>query len=351
MTRSTRRARGCWAILLALLVGALFACSGSPAAQQKAASSTSGAASTNITIGIDVPFHPIWDYLEAKSSTYFAGKPYTVHFKVLDASTQVPAFGKGDLQVMTTVPSFMPIVKGQYNIDTTYLFPLARWTTGPQILVKKGSAIRTLQDLKGKKVAIPPLSSRFGAEQAAILAATGQTIGSYFKLQQTEAAAQQLTLGRVDAAFIEAPTTYPLLQTGKFEPIFSVHDAFLKAFHDPAVMNGGYIASTSFVKNNPQFVRDLIKATQDVWDLYQRKPAVVNGVASKVSGIPVAQLQVVGQVLDLAKIPASERQVTRPDIATWQKLYPLLQMAGFIKTAPADVPRMFALTSKLLAGK
>ncbi len=346
------RGRRLLAATAAVAVLAVAGCSGSPAAQKAAdkpatGSPSAGAAAKDITVGIDVPFHPIWDYIEANSKQYFANKPYTVHFKVLDATTQVPAFGKGDLQVITTVPSFMPIVKKQYGFDTTYLFPLARWTIGPQILVKKGSPYHTLADLKGKKVAMPPLKERFGAEQAAILAATGQKIEDYFNLQQTAAAAQQLTLGRVDAAFIEAPTTYPLLQGGKFQAIYSVHDAFLKAFNDPGVMNGGYIARTDFVKSNPQFVKDLVAATEDAWDKYQQNPDTVNKVASKVSGIPAEQLAVVGQVLDLLKMPKDLRQVNQRDIDTWKKLFPLLEKAGFTQQTPTDVQSMFVLTSQL----
>jgi hypothetical protein len=126
--------------VLALLL-AVAGCSGSPAAQKAKATTKSsaqpspgtgsgtGGAAKDITIGIDVPFHPIWDYVQANAGTYFAHKSYQVHFKVLDATTQVPAFGKGDLQVITTVPSFMPIVKKQYGFDTSYIFPLARWTS------------------------------------------------------------------------------------------------------------------------------------------------------------------------------------------------------------------------------
>jgi ABC-type nitrate/sulfonate/bicarbonate transport system substrate-binding protein len=297
-----------------------------------------------ITVGIDIPFHPIFDYVMAKSDQYFAGKPYTVKFKVLDATTQVPAFGQGQLDVMTTPPSFIPRVMSQYHQTVAEFFPLARWTIGPQILVKKGSPYKTLADLKGKRVAIPPLKTRFGAEEAAILAATGENIRTYFKLNETDAAAQQHALGRVDDAFIEAPTTYPLLQGGKFVAIYSVHDAFLKAFGDPAVVNGGYIARTSFIRQNRQFVKDLVKASQDAWNLYQRNPKAVNEVASKVSGIPAAQLAVVGKVLDLSTMPKAERAITPRDVRTWAKLFPLLQKSGFIQKAPANTAALFVVT-------
>jgi ABC-type nitrate/sulfonate/bicarbonate transport system substrate-binding protein len=316
------------------------------AAGTTTASARPSAASANpsYTVCIDIPFHPLFDYLAAKSDTIFAGKPYTVSFKVLDAKTQVPAFGAGQCDVMTTPPSAIPRVTEQYKLKVAEFFPLARWTIGPQILVKKGSPYTTLASLKGKKVAITPLNTRFGSEEAAIEAATGQNIRSYFKLEQTNAAAQQLTLGRVDAAFIEAPTTYPLLQGGKFKAIYSVHDAFKKAFGDPAVVNGGYIARTSFIKSASGFTKDLVAATQDVWNMYVKDPKSVNTVASKQSGIAVEQLAVVGQVLDLEKMPVKLRAITPQDVKSWEKIFPLLAKSGFIKQAPANPASLFVVT-------
>ena len=94
--------------------------------------SASRAAGPTYTVCIDIPFHPIFDYVMAKSDTYFAGKPYDVKFKVLDATTQVPAFGAGQCNVMTTPPSFIPRVTQQYHLRVAEFFPLARWTIGPR---------------------------------------------------------------------------------------------------------------------------------------------------------------------------------------------------------------------------
>ena len=321
------------------------ACGGSDEAESTAkdAGGAAAAQEASYTVGIDIPFHPIFNYVQAKKDEYFAGKPYKVDFKVLDATTQVPTFGKGDLDVMTTPPSFIPRVKEQYDIDAAEFFPLARWTIGPQILVKAGSPLASLEDLEGKKVAISPLTTRFGAEEAAILAATGKNIREYFDLQETDAAAQQLTLGRVDAAFIEAPTTYPLLEGKKHKAIFSVQEAFEEAFDDPAVVNGGYIARTDFIAENDAFIKDLVAATQDAWDKYNEDPDAVNAVASEVSGVPAEQLAVVGDVLDLKGIPKSERIITARDVETWTKMFPLLQESGFIKEAPEDPKKLFVV--------
>ena len=91
---------------------------------------------------------------------------------------------------MTTPPSFIPRVMQQYHLRVAEFFPLARWTIGPQILVPVDSPYKTLQSLKGKNVSIQPLTTRFGSEEAAIEAVTGQNIRNYFDLKETDAAAQ-----------------------------------------------------------------------------------------------------------------------------------------------------------------
>jgi ABC-type nitrate/sulfonate/bicarbonate transport system substrate-binding protein len=340
-------------VVLAIAIAAFMsACGGDDDAgsssqnDSSAQGDTSGKGKT-YTVGIDIPFHPIFDYVKGKSDEYFGDKPYNVNFKFLDATTQVPSFGKGELDVMTTPPSFIPRVESQYGLKLAEFFPLARWTIGPQILVPSDSPYKTLEDLKGKKLAIAPLKTRFGSEEASILAATGENIRDYFDLQETDAAAQQLTLGRVDAAFIEAPSTYPLLEGGKHKPIWSVADGFKECCNDPAVVNGGYIAQRDFIKLNKDFVEDLIAATQDAWNKYNEDPDAVNEVASEVSNIPPEQLAVVGKVLDLNKIPKSERIITQRDVETWSKLFPLLEQSGFIEKAPDNPADLFVVGGQI----
>jgi ABC-type nitrate/sulfonate/bicarbonate transport system substrate-binding protein len=326
--------------ILSLLAALAAGCGGGDDESEDAAQQQS----RRITVGIDIPFHPLFNYVVGKKDEYFADKPYTVTFRFLDATTQVPSFGKGELDVMTTPPSFIPRVMSQYGIKPVLFFPLARWTPGPEILVPKDSPLSSLADLEGKRVAVPPLQTRFGSEEAAIIAVTGQNIREYFDIQETEAAAQQLTLGRVDAAFIEAPTTFPLLEGGKYKSIYSVQEAFREALGDPAVVNGGYIARKEFIAANRDFVDDLIAATQDAWNRYQENPDEVNAVASEVSGIPPEQLELVGKVLNLEDMPENLRRITPQDLETWKKLFPLLQKSGFIAEAPKIVEELFVVT-------
>jgi len=108
-------------------------------------------------------------------------------------------------------------------------------------------------------------------------------------------------------------------------------------------VNGGYIARTGFISSASGFVHDLVAATQDAWNKYVQDPKSVNDVASKISGIPAAQLAVVGEVLDLQKMPVSLRAITPRDVKTWSKLFPLLAKSGFIKKAPANPASLFVV--------
>lgn len=328
---------------LACAVLALTGCASNQGNTGAAPGASTSGPSTEITVGIDVPFHPIFNYVRAEAERYFTDTPYDVEFQVLDATTQVPAFGRGDLDVITTVPSFMTRIQEQYGIPMTYFFPMARWTPGPQILVAADSPVTSIEQLRGTRVAISPLSSRFGAEEAAVPAVTGTLIRDYFQLVETDAAAQELTLGRVDAAFLEAPATAPLLAEG-FRPVFSVQEAFEAAFGDPAVMNGGFMASRDFVAQNPDFVDALVAATQDAWNTFQSDPDTVIGTASRVSNIPAEQLELVAQVLNLSGTTEEQKEITPRDVETWTEIFPLLQRSGFSRSGPPDVDSMFQLT-------
>ncbi len=337
-----RRLAASAAVLATALAVGLTGCATSSTADTESTNDASGE-TQSITVGIDIPFHPLYAYLAAKSDEIFAGSGYDIDFTVLDATTLVPSFGRGDIDIVTTVPSFQPRIKDQYGIDTQFFYPMARWTPGSELYVAGDSDIQSIEDLKGKKVAIPPLATRFGAEQAAVLASTGETIQDYFELTETDAAAQELTLGRADAAFIEAPATAPLIEAG-FRPVYNVQTAFEEAFGDPAVLSGGFIASNEFAEANPEVIDLIVKATGDVWKQFQDDPDSVLSVASEETGIPVEQLELVSQILNLADMPDDQKIVSETDVATWSAIFPLLVEAGFLTEEPSDPASMFIVT-------
>lgn len=292
------------------------------------------------TVGIDIPFHPIFTYLAANSKNYFSDSKKAVEFKTLNPATQLAAFRAGELDVIATVPSLLPVIKERYGIDVSYFYPLARWTPGPQLLVPEDSDVQSIDDLAGKSIAIASLSSRWGAEQAAVAAFTGETIGNYFALRQTDTAALLLTLGHVDGAFLEAPDSALLLKRG-YRAVFSVQDAFEKAFDDPAVVNGGFIARKNFIQQNLEFVNELVTATTAAWLALSDNPGPVLKEASRISKISPSRLEQVSHVLNLAKPTDEQKRITDKDILTWSRIFPLLQLSGFTQVGPLDPSALF----------
>jgi ABC-type nitrate/sulfonate/bicarbonate transport system substrate-binding protein len=265
--------------------------------------------------------------------------------KVMDAQSQPAAFAKGDIDIMTTPASLIPLLEKQYNLNVRYFWPMARWNIGAQILVPTNSPYNKVEDLKGKKVVMQPLKDRWGSEQVAIFVRTNTKIQDYFQLSQSAQADQDLVNGLADAAFIEAPLTVPLLQSGKFRAIFSIADGFKDYFKtNVPVLSGGYIARTDFIRQNPDFIVDWIEANQDIWAKYQKDPNSVIQVAAKQSGLPVEQLNVVAQVLGLKDIPLEQQAVVADDIKIYQDFYKLLQQVGFSEMVPDNIPGVFLLT-------
>lgn len=301
----------------------------------------STAASRTYTVGIDIPFHPLLDYVIAKQDTYFAGKPYKVRFKILDSTSVVPAFGTGKLDVIGTFPSFLPRIEERYGLVAQEFLPLARIKHGLAIWVPKDSPARTLADLKGARVAAPPIGQQWGEDEAMIEAATGQSIRTFFHVQESAAPVQQLLLGRVKAAFVGAETVPQVAKAGGYRPLIDSKAIFERAYGDDFVLSGGLAASKAFLAADRPFVADLSAALGDAWRRYASDPRPVLAVASKQSGIATEQIAGFGEAVGLSDIPPARRKVAPSDVATWTKIYAALAQSGFLKHAPADASKYF----------
>ena len=293
------------------------------------------------TVAIDIPFHPLLDYVIAKQDDYFGGKSYRVRFKVLDTTTLVPAFGTGDVDVIGTFPSFLPRIEQRYGLVAQEFLPLARIKSSFAIWVPNDSTARTIDDLKGAKVATTPLGQQWGEDEAMVEAATGQKIDDFFDLQESAAPVQQLLLGRVDAAFVSGETTAQVAESGKFRPLVSSQQIFEKAYGDPAVLSGGLAAPQRFLDENKPFVADLSAALEDAWERYVRDPKPVLAAASKQSGVAPEQMVGFAKATGLADTPPAKRRVTPRDVETWTKIYAALARSGFLEREPDDAAKYF----------
>lgn len=134
-------------------------------------------------------------------------KPIQVNKKSVNSKTRVPMVAKGeiDIEIGTTTIT----LARQETID----FSLPFFITGGKILVPKGSAIKDIADLGGKKVGVAQGTTHVKNLQTAM--DTG-LIKSKCEIVQFEDEAKGfagLTQGKVDAYFTDASILYGLKKT------------------------------------------------------------------------------------------------------------------------------------------
>ncbi|HJU17290.1 MAG TPA: ABC transporter substrate-binding protein [Stellaceae bacterium] len=152
------------------------------------------------------------------------------------------------------------------------------------IIVRKDSAIKTIADLRGKKLGtFSTGAGAFKAARAAILDATGFDVAKDTKLVQLAAPAllKLLEDGRVDAMInISSLTIRALAHPDKFRSIFSPNDYWRQKTGYPIVWSAPIVAWGSWVKADPARARNFVAATEDSFR-WLRKPENLDAAVKK----------------------------------------------------------------------
>lgn len=293
-------------------------------------------------VGIDIPFHPLFNYVSVNQDGYFEG--FNVEFRILDTSTLIPAFGSGDLDVIATFPTSLPRIEQAYGFVAQEFLPLARIQQGMAVWVPVNSPARNLADLRGSKVAVAPLGQQWGEDEAMVMIETGARIKDYFQVQESGAPVQQLLLGRVDAAFVTGEATAVVAEDGGFRPLVSSDEIFARELGDPFVLSGGMAASSEFIGDNPAFIERLTESFNDAWTKFEADPEAVAEVAAKEGGLSSEQILGFSTAVGLLDMPEHTRQIRQRDVTTWAQLYQALARSGFLEVAPDDPSKYFLIT-------
>jgi len=145
-----------------------------------------------------------------------AATGWTIEWRTFGSGTEViAAMASGDVQVAELGSS--PLAIGTSQGLDIQLFMIAQGLgTAESLIAKQGSGIEKLEDIKGKKVAVPVGStahySLMGALAHSGIAESDVTIVN-LPADQIAAAWES---GQVDAAFIWEPVQNQILQTGTF---------------------------------------------------------------------------------------------------------------------------------------
>lgn len=186
------------------------------------------------------------------------------------------------------------------------------------LLVPKNSSIKTLADLKGKKVGVSGLGGTTQVVNNIALRAAGvdPSTVTYVNLAPPalQAAAEK---GQVDAVLIFGLYYTQALAT------FRVIDAGTTNL--PGTLQVGYLATTAYLKANPTVAQKFIKALGQATAYADAHPDAVRAADTKYTKLPASY------IASMAVVPYS----TQLNLATITKLSDELVTMGVIKKAPA----------------
>ena len=204
-----------------------------------------------------------------------------VQLKYFDSGpAALAALASGSLQIMTDIgnaPTASALATG-VQLQIVYAQNLA--TTGEGLIVRNGSGINSVKDLKGKTIAVVRGSSS-DFELNAVLAQNGISLSDVTKLNMAASSMQAAWNSHsIDAVYVWDPQLNALKTSGgkiletdqdveKTAPTFNL-----------------VLANTSWAKSNPKLVQGFIQAQdQALTDINQNIPKALQ-IMSKQSGVP-----------------------------------------------------------------
>ncbi|MGB9144056.1 MAG: taurine ABC transporter substrate-binding protein [Aestuariivirga sp.] len=221
--------------------------------------------------------------------------------KFASGAEVIAAMASGDLKISEIGSS--PLAIGASQGVDYQLFGISDIIGAAEALIARdGAGITKVEDLKGKKVAVPLGStahySLMGAlKNAGLTSADVEVIG--MKPDQISAAWDQ---GQIDATFIWEPARGKAMKTGKM--IIAAYQVTGAPTFD------GWVVNTEFAKANPDFMTKFLKAIEAANAAYNSNPdawtadsAQVKAIAER-TGSPAAE------------VPAALKDYTFPSLAT-----------------------------------
>jgi taurine transport system substrate-binding protein len=233
--------------------------------------------------GTPMPFH-----VAVMSKEFEKATGWEIEWRKFGAGTEViAAMASGDIKVSELGSS--PLAIGATQGIDYQLFAVSNVIGAAEaLIVRNGSGIEKLEDLKGKKVGVPLGStahySLMGAlKNAGLSPADVEVLG--MKPDQITAAWEQ---GQIDATFVWEPAKGAALKSGK---------QILHAGEVPgAATYDGWVVNTEFAEENPDFLVAFLKVLEAANKAYTDNPSAwtaesepVKAIAAS-TGAPAAEI-------------------------------------------------------------
>ena len=204
-----------------------------------------------VTIGYQLIYNP-WKVAIA-DGTFETATGFKISWRKFDSGSKViAAMASGDLQIAMAGSS--PIAAGvSRGVDLELFWIAEDIASAEALVVRDGSGITAPQDLKGKKLAVPFVSTThfhtlFALEQFGI----DPSDVDLLNMQPNEITAAW-ELGEIDAAFVWDPALGRIKKSGKVLLTSGLLSTWGKATFD------GMVVSRSFAEANGDFMTTFVK--------------------------------------------------------------------------------------------
>lgn len=255
------------------------------------------------TIGYQLVMNP-WKVAIANGD-FEKATGYTINWKKFDSGAKViTAMASGDVDIALAGSS--PIAAGTSRGLPIKLFWIGENINDAEALVvRDGSGITAPQDLKGKKIGVPFVSTThfhvlFALEQFGIDSKDVKLLN-----MQPNAIAAAWERGDIDAAFVWDPALGRIKQSGTVMITSGDLSSWGKATFD------GLIVTDDFADNNAGFMCQFVKTIADADAAYRDNPASFgpgSANAKKITGLVGGDDANVGGVLALYSFPTLAEQ-------------------------------------------
>ena len=265
-------------------------------------------AAGEVTVGYQGVLNP-WKVAIA-DKTFEKRTGYKINWRKFDSgSAVINAMASGDVHIAMAGSS--PIAAGIANgLPIQIFWVVEDIASAEALVVRDGSGIDSPQDLKGKRIGVPFVSTThfhmlFALEQFGIKSRQV----SLRNLQPPQIAAAWAR-GDIDAAFVWDPVLGEIKKNGKVLITSGLLSSWGKATFD------GLVVNKKFAADNDKFMVEFVKILDESTRAYSENPAKWNSVRSnarKVASLAGGDASQVAGTLALYGFPTATEQAT----ATW----------------------------------
>jgi len=274
----------------------------------------------------NVQFAP-WYVAEAKG--FFAREGLHVGMDYRMDSDGLVLVGQGRMEFAIGGGDMVLIARAN-GVPVTYICTLyAKFP--PSIVSLKASGLKSMRDLKGKRIGYPAMGTSYIALRA-MLAKSGMRVDDVKAVAVGYTQIESLIGDKIDAAVVFT-NNEPLQMSAQGLAFNEIH-----SYDYLPLVGHGVVAGDQLLRDRPELARAFVRATLDGMRYVQRYPKDAMKIVAKTINLPLKDQEVQYRVL-LASVKLWENTYSRrhglgsSDPKAWTESQRFMTEQGFIKEA------------------